>query len=220
MLQMTSKEFFQSLEIVTETVPEISYGEDYIWGDTSNPNKLQFLTTLVSQKFHNKKVLEFGTYRGTTTYNIATNLTTGTIYTVDCGYEELKELIKKEESEHKRGIKYSPYSIGEVYKKKLKDISCVKQIIGNTTTKETADQLIKNGPYDLIYIDAAHTYDGIKNDTEVALRCISARSMIVWDDYGGWWTGVNRFLDELDAMHELVYIPDSRYVVYSNEGGE
>lgn len=190
--------------------------KNFIWGDTSDELKLRFLTALVREKFHDKKILEIGTYRGTTTYNIAVNLSSGTIHTVDCGYEELKALIEQEAPEHTNRIDYSSYDVGEVYKSYLPNCKSIKQIIGNTTKKQTTKTLFKGSPYNLIYVDAAHTYDGIKNDTEIALECIAQSGVIIWDDYNGWWAGVNKYLDELSETLDLTYIIDNRYVIHTN----
>ena len=47
---------------------------DYIWGDTSDLKKVKFLVSLIENKFSNGKILEIGTYRGTTTYSMASVL--------------------------------------------------------------------------------------------------------------------------------------------------
>jgi predicted O-methyltransferase YrrM len=190
----------------------------YLWGDTSDRTKLSFLKTLVREKFHDKKILEIGTYRGTTTYSMALNLSSGTICTVDCGYEALKGLIEQEAPEHANKVNYSAYKVGEVYKTELAHHEQITQIIGDTTEESIAQKIIENGPYDLIYVDAAHTYEGIKNDTELSMQCLADNGIIIWDDYNGHWLGVNRFLDELSESRSLVYITDNRYVTYTNKG--
>ncbi len=215
MRQLTKKQFLLEQQITTEDA-EI-HKDNFIWGDTSDHSKLSFLASLVKHQFYDKDILEIGTYRGTTTYSLALNVTEGNVYTVDCGYEELKRLIEIEEPEHSNRIKYSPYEVGEIYKHNLTETSNIKQIIGNTTDNKTAQEIFDAGPYNLIYVDAAHTYEGIKNDTELSLRCLADGGMIIWDDYNGWWTGVNKFLDELDQTHNLTYITDNRYVIYVNK---
>jgi len=218
MKHLTSTEFLAEAQIEEKYLPNLVYEDGFIWGDTSNGDKLRFLMTLVRNRFHDKSLLEIGTYRGTTTYNLVTNLSTGTVHTVDCGYEELKSLLAEEQPEHANKIKYSAYEVGEVYKKHLGETPAIKQIIGNTTDNQIATQIINSGPYDLIYIDAAHTYEGIKSDTELVLQCLAPGTVVIWDDYNGWWTGVNRYLDELDQTHALTYISDNRYVIYTHPG--
>jgi hypothetical protein len=216
-MEEKTRQDFLELHGITSLDNSSDTGE-YIWGDTSDRAKLSFLKTLVREKFHDKKILEIGTYRGTTTYSMALNLSTGTICTVDCGYEALKDLIKQETPEHTNKVNYSAYNVGEVYKSGLVYREQITQIVGNTTEESIAQKIIENGPYDLIYVDAAHTYEGIKNDTELSMRCLADNGMIIWDDYNGHWLGVNRFLDELGENYSLAYITDNRYVTYTDKG--
>ena len=216
MKHLTSTEFLAEAQIEEKYLPNLVYEDGFVWGDTSNEDKLRFLMTLVRNKFHDKSILEIGTYRGTTTCNLMTNLSTGTICTVDCGYEELKSLLAEESSEHSKNIRYSAYEVGEVYKKYGRDPERIKQIVGNTINDQVASEIINSGPYDLIYIDAAHTYEGVKSDTELVFQCLAPGSLVIWDDYNGWWTGVNQYLDELARTHDLTYITDNRYVIYTH----
>jgi predicted O-methyltransferase YrrM len=217
MNKITSKVFFENLNIKNDEFSIVSKKENFKWGDTSDIKKLNFLMILVKEMFHNKNILEIGTYRGSTTYNIASILTDGIICTVDCGYEKLKIHLENESIEHNNKINYQEYEVGEIYKKNMLDYSRIKQIIGDTTEHETVNQISNFSPYDLIYIDASHTYQGIKNDTEIAFKSLKQGGMIIWDDYNGWWEGVNRYLDELKEKFELIYILDNRYVIYCDK---
>ena len=186
----------------------------FMWGDTSDSNKLKLLLTLVKEVFHDKKVLEFGTYRGKTTYAIAKFLTSGTICTIDCGMEELKILLEKENREHNNKIKYSSYDIGELYKDDLDCVEKIRQVVGNSMRTNVVNTIMSEGPYNLIYIDASHTYEGIKNDTEISMNCVAKGGLIIWDDYNSHWTGVSRYLNDLSKELDLIYIEDNRYVLY------
>ena len=90
------------------------------------------------------------------------------------------------------------------------------QITGLTNSQETMQQIINYGPYDLIYVDAAHTYDGIKNDTEFSMKCLADNGLIIWDDYNSHWSGVNNYLNYLSNNVDLMYITDNRYVIYED----
>ncbi len=213
MIQITSHEMLEILNVPATQVDSHNDSE-YIWGDTSNQSKINFISSLVKTRFHNKSILEFGTYRGSTTDKIASHLSSGRVCTVDCGYDELEKLLQEESKEHNNKIKYSFYEVGEIYKKNNR--GNVDQIIGNTNNKPIIDQIINNGPYDLIYIDAAHTYKGVKNDTDISFSCISQGGIIIWDDYNSHWTGVNNFLNDLSEQRDLYYLQDNRFVVYFN----
>ena len=92
---------------------------DYVWGDTSDQDKVSFLCSLVKNKFSNKRLLEIGTYRGVTSCNIVKNLDSGHLYTCDCTYEVFEKYLEKEQDEHGNKISYIPYNLGSVYKSHL-----------------------------------------------------------------------------------------------------
>lgn len=213
MKEITSQEFLGILGIESEEY-FIHNAEGFIWGDTSNEGKLSFILSLIKNKFHDGRILEFGTYRGSTTDKISDVLGDGEIYTVDCGFEALKKMLVAESAEHNDKVKYSEYVVGEVYKRN-KRIN-VRQIIGNTKDYIVKKHIVDSGPFDLIYIDAAHTYDGIGNDTRISFDSISKDGIIIWDDYNSHWTGVNNFLNDLSKDKSLYYLRDNRFVVYVN----
>lgn len=214
---MNKTNSFQFLKENNISLHTSDFNDDFIWGDTSDEKKITFLLSLIKNKFHDKKILEIGTYRGVTTFNISCILTTGKIYTVDCGFDKLKNLLDKEKVEHNNKIKYSFYDVGEVYKKNNINLDKIFQIIGDTTEEETINNIIKNGPYDLIYIDASHTYEGIKNDTNIAFKSLNKGGIIIWDDYNSWWSGVNKYIEEISQIYSLTYFEDNRYVAYMDK---
>src|SRR5207248_3023638 len=54
------------------------------------------------------------------------------------------------------------------------------------------------GQFDLIYIDASHSYSAVKADSEKALKMLSPEGVIIWDDYN--YPGIWRYLNELARM--------------------
>jgi len=158
-----------------------------------------------------------GTYRGATSCSLVKNLSSGHLYTCDCTFETLKKYLKEESEEHEDILHYFPYEVGSAYEQYLTEHERRKltQLIGDTRDLHFQQRLIELAPFDLIYIDASHTGEGIKNDTELALKILSDDGMIVWDDYGGWWTGVTEYLNKLAISLDLTYITDGRYVVYN-----
>ena len=71
-----------------------------------------------------------------------------------------------------------------------------------------------NESYDLIYIDADHTYAGVKKDTELRLRLVRPDGFILWHDYANWGrlsgsNGVVEYLNQLSATLPLCVIQNS-----------
>lgn len=59
---------------------------------------------------------------------------------------------------------------------------------------------------DLFFIDGAHSYEYIRNDTYRALACCKPGGVVAWHDYGRvGFNGVSKWLDELSANGREVY---------------
>ena len=74
--------------------------------------------------------------------------------------------------------------------------------------------------YDLIFIDADHTYGAVKHDTEVMLPLLAPDGIMVWHDYANWGrfsksNGVPEALHELAETLPVVAIGGSWLAAYS-----
>jgi hypothetical protein len=59
---------------------------------------------------------------------------------------------------------------------------------------------------DLFFIDGAHSYEYVRNDTHNALRCCHPGSVIAWHDYGRvGFNGVSRWLHEFATQGREIY---------------
>ena len=73
--------------------------------------------------------------------------------------------------------------------------------------------------YDMIYIDADHTYAGVKQDTELCLRLVKQDGFILWHDYANWGrlsnaNGVVEYLNELSRRLPLCVIQNSAVALH------
>jgi predicted O-methyltransferase YrrM len=57
-------------------------------------------------------------------------------------------------------------------------------IVGDSSSPEVIAEIQQNGPYDLIFIDGDHSYDGTKKDWELAKTLISSPGVIGFHDIG------------------------------------
>lgn len=69
------------------------------------------------------------------------------------------------------------------------------------------------GTVDFIFIDAAHDFNSVTQDSELALKMLRPGGCIVWDDYQPSQWGTVKALNELNKSHPLVRIAYSRFVV-------
>lgn len=76
-------------------------------------------------------------------------------------------------------------------------------ICGNTRSNYVIDSVNKLGPYDLIFIDADHTYDGVKSDFNNYLSMLSEGGVIGFHDVEcPDWPGINEFWNELESTNK------------------
>lgn len=76
-------------------------------------------------------------------------------------------------------------------------------IVGDSTSERVIDQAGKLGPYDLIFIDANHTYDFVKQDFENFKPFLREGGVIGFHDVDcPDWMGVNKFWKELEGVDQ------------------
>ena len=76
------------------------------------------------------------------------------------------------------------------------------------------------GRCDLIFVDGAHAYSYVMNDSRKAFEMLSPRGVILWHDYkrrSGTPRDVVRALDELAREHRLVRLAGTHIVAYRAE---
>ena len=137
-----------------------------------------------------KKILEIGSNKGGTTYNLFINTESDCeISTVD-----LNDVVPAND------LVRSAYSSGRI--KTIK-----------TDTKYLEEKLVGE-KFDFIFVDAGHYYHEIKNDTEIAFKHLAPKGMIVWHDYSYENVGVIEYLEDLSRELKLVHLEMGTLVVY------
>lgn len=186
---------------------DLSIGKlDRKWGDLTMERSLLFLCALA--KRGHAPIVEFGTFRGRTTYNLALN-TPGEITTVDIGHElgqaiDVGVNIEKHE--------YATHTTGEIFLAAPPEIrNKIKQMRGDSTKLDYTHLYGKIG---MIIVDGGHSYEVCKSDSLQALRMVKPGGVIIWDDYGSFWPGVVQALDELSATAKLYFLPHENLVVH------
>lgn len=144
------------------------------------------------------KVVEIGSFQGLTTYNLAINAPRAVIHTVDLPPSTLASttVFANNDSsiiERRSGYAYLGTDVENQ----------IKQHYGDTATFDFAGEI--GGSVDLCLIDAAHSYEYVRNDTIRTLPLMKSESIMLWHDYGrndfltapkdAW--GVSRFLHEI-----------------------
>ena len=189
-------------EIDTRSKIDIFYPSAHVWGDINGVEKLRLLCRLVRNGF--SPPFEFGTFRGLTTFNLVKNLPDAThkVFTIDCDNQ------CNESSSNIEQRTYASYNLGEEYIRRGLSHRVV-QLVGDSVVLDFTEHY---GKFGLVFVDAGHSYDAIKKDTETAFKLVRQGGVIVWDDYGDYWPDVKKYLDELSLSHEL--FTDSGLVIH------
>jgi predicted O-methyltransferase YrrM len=157
-----------------------------------------------------RRIFEIGTYTGSSTLAMALNTPPKTeIYTLDLDTSE-REI--QDAGTRTGGIPAT--SIGSSYRGTPVE-DRIHQLFGNSLSFDFSRFY---GTMGLVFVDANHTYDFVKADTENALRLVHSEGVIVWDDYR--WderhpecAGVTRYLNELGMLRPCSQISGTRLAV-------
>lgn len=149
------------------------------WGNISIEEVCKL--ALIIRWLSPRRILEFGTYNGMTTLQMAINSPPDCrIFTIDLppggvaaeldvgevdGYLARKEGFFRLEVGH--------YFKGTIYAGKI------TQLLGDSTTIDLAPV----GRPEFVFVDAGHTYRYVKSDSERALNLVVGGGVVVWHDY-------------------------------------
>jgi predicted O-methyltransferase YrrM len=174
-------------------------------------NELLFVCNCVAL-FAPRVVFEVGTFDGNTTLQIAANAPPSTaVYTLDLPDDVKGNAVAK----------IDPYDAVYIdgkatLKRRYLDTPYgdrVVQKFGNSLEVDFAE-VLDGKKADLVLIDAGHSYECVRNDSEKALRLLSPGGLVIWDDYSANWPGVYDYLNELGRELALLHVADTQLVVY------
>jgi SAM-dependent methyltransferase len=145
-------------------------------------------------KVHNPgKLFEIGTFDGRTALNMACNSSAGaTVYTLDLPKDELDHTKLPLDPRDKKPIDK------EVSGSRYLETDCEKKIVQLYGDSATFDFSPFFNAVDFVFIDGSHSYEYVLNDSRQALKLLkNGKGVILWHDYGTFWKGVKKALDEL-----------------------
>jgi predicted O-methyltransferase YrrM len=148
-----------------------------------------------------KVVFEIGTMSGSTALHLAINAPDAKVYTLDLlpdGVPTLGTTLM--DNEHIR-------MHGSIRPVNLTSHPAGKRVTCLYGDSAKFDYSPFRGQVDLFFIDGAHSYEYVKNDTLRALECCHPGSVIAWHDYGRHGVnGVSKWLHELSESRKLYCI--------------
>ena len=147
----------------------------------------QVLIIALARSRRVRRVFEFGTFDGKTSANLAANLgPEAEIVTIDLQAAQVGA------TRLPMGAKDLKFARKERVGGKSSGCANVVQVYGDTAQFDFSPWY---GTRDLVFVDACHEYEYVRNDTEIAFRLSRLGGLIVWHDYGI-WVGVTRALND------------------------
>ena len=175
-----------------------------------------WIMSVIAKK--SKKIFEFGTCSGKTTYLLAENSP------ADCKIQTIT-LSPKELNTIKHASKDNKIATRNVIEESIYDKffftgkECERKIeVIFQDSKELDISKLKK-KFDLIFIDGGHGYSCIKNDSEKALEMIKENGIIFWHDYILYkksTSDVVKYLSNLSKKFQIFHINRTHMCFFRN----
>lgn len=152
-----------------------------------------------------RRVFEIGTYTGESTRVIAYNTPSDTrITTLDLTPEEFA----------RRTGRQPHFVVGSAFHGTAEAVKIEQHVVG----ERGFDFAPYRNHYDLVFVDADHSYNAVRADSNQAFRLLRPGGVVLWDDYT--WTeqhpecvGVTRAVNELAATRPIYRVAGTRLAV-------
>ncbi len=159
----------------------------------------------IARSISPKVIFEFGRFDGLTTLCFAKSAPKAHVYTLDLPDAKVATVGSS------NGACYNKEAPKVARKRweKAKVSGRISEIMidsANFKPKVYAAGSLMN-TVDLVFIDANHSYDYVRRDTESALQMISAKGVVLWHDYyKRSFPGVTAYLAEFSENHDVYWI--------------
>ena len=156
------------------------------------------LTALI-HKINAKRIFEFGTYKGVSTTQLALNLPhDGMVFTLDLP-----------EDHPAYSLAIPKVAEQQIATEKGKGMLIPHDLRGKVTFLRADSAKFDTAPYlesmDLIFVDGAHSYEYVKNDTVKGLEMLRPGGIIAWHDCTPSHPSVVRYLSILPRIPTIVH---------------
>lgn len=177
--------------------------------DTRHPNQVDMLyVCAIARHRRARRVFEFGTYLGRTTYHLALGEHVERVYTLDLdpagAYPKGLKIGRAIRAVHERALQGHFYQGSAVAGR-------IEQLHGDSRTFDYAPYA---GQMDLVFVDGGHTYEMVANDTQHALSLVKPGGLIIWHDFAPKGRDVAALAREFARERPLFWIEDTSLLVY------
>jgi tRNA A58 N-methylase Trm61 len=145
-----------------------------------------------------RRVFEFGTYKGVSTTQLALNVAEGgMVFTLDLPEDHPAYTLPIPKPEER-----------QIAAEGGKGILIPRDLLDRVTFLRSDSATFDESPYldsmDLVFVDGAHSYEYVKNDTEKGWRMLRSGGVLAWHDCNAQHRDVVRFIKEFGFDAKLV----------------
>ncbi len=162
-------------------------------GGDGSISALELIAVIQLTKTYNPhRLFELGTFDGRTTLNMAANSAADAeIFTLDLPKSQSQSArLRLEVSDRK----YIDKEISGAKYRGTRFENKIHQVFGDSATYDFSPFF---GTVDLVFVDAAHSYEYVSSDSKIAMKLLrESGGVILWHDYGN-WNGVTRAVNKL-----------------------
>ncbi len=157
----------------------------------------------VAQHTRARRLFEFGTFDGLTTWHLAANTEPESrVWTLDLPPDHPARAY----AGHDRTVgKIHGVAVGSRFAD-TPEADRIHQLYGDSLDFDPEPY---RNTVDFCFIDASHEYEHVRRDTANALTMVRPGGTIFWHDYSRWWPGVQKCLDDLSRELRVFRVFDT-----------
>jgi predicted O-methyltransferase YrrM len=145
-----------------------------------------------------RRAFEFGTYKGVSTTQLALNIgVDGMVFTLDLPEDHPAYTLPIPKPEERQIAAESGKGI-------LIPRDLLNRVTFLSSDSATFDETPYHGTIDLVFVDGAHSYEYVKNDTEKGWRMLRSGGVLAWHDCNAQHRDVVRYIKECEFDTKLV----------------
>lgn len=181
---------------IFENIEEVAIPVGAINEDTAHENHVDLLYVAAIAKYLKaKQIFEFGTYMGRTTRQLASLGEDVHVTTLNLPPD--KDTVS--------GHLLQFFFKNSPVKNRINQIFCDSREFDPTPYRQSMD---------LIFIDADHSYEGVKCDTEKAFEMLAPGGTVIWHDYAPKSPGVVQYMREFTQEKPVFRVHKTCLTVY------
>jgi predicted O-methyltransferase YrrM len=166
-----------------------------------------YVLNFFARKFRCSSILEIGTIDGRTALNLAINsVQDAKTYTIDLPKDTSRAIalpVTRGDNVYiNRNVTGERHLTKD--RKAFPEVDKIVQLFGDSATFDFTPYFNK---IDMVFVDGAHSYEYVKNDSHIAMKMLkNGKGLIIWHDYDALYDEVTLALNEISAQHpEIVF---------------